>query len=54
VPSTLLSLGPAIPVLAQSDMADNGATAGQSMSAAGASVKQAGSDTASVVSLKWK
>jgi hyperosmotically inducible periplasmic protein len=43
VPSAVLSFGLALPVLAQSD---NGATAGQSMNAAGESVEQAGSDTA--------
>ena len=43
VPSAVLSLGLAVPVLAQSD---NGATAGQSMNAAGDSMEQAASDTA--------
>jgi len=43
VPTAALGLGLAVPVLAQSD---NGATAGQSMNAAGESMERAGSDTA--------
>jgi osmotically-inducible protein OsmY len=43
VPSVILSMGLIVPVLAQSD---NGATAGQSMNAAGESMEQAGSKTA--------
>jgi osmotically-inducible protein OsmY len=41
-PSVVLSLGLALPAMAQSD---NAATAGESMSAAGQSIEQAGSDT---------
>ena len=43
VPSVMLTLGLAVPAIAQSD---NGATASESMNAAGQSMKQAGSNTA--------
>ena len=43
VPSVALSLGLAVPTLAQSD---RGVTAGESMHAAGESMEKAGSDTA--------